>query len=176
VELVNQEMDDYELFATVKGRFRASSQSIKATFRVVQAVNSTDLLVTDDRNLYQVGTTQNNQIISNRIIIRRGRPVTAQVQILNVVQELDLTGIPESAHLSGDLLLEDAYGLVNPPQITTFNPVSILFLGNNEAQIRFRAASPAIVRRFVGERFVQGQLIARYYRPLAKPALGGGKP
>jgi len=175
VEIVNQELDDYELFAEVRGRFRASSQSVQATFQVIQAVNSSDLLVTDDRNLYQVGTSNNNQIISRRVVIKRGRPVKAQIKILSVQNQLILDEIPETARITGDLLVEDAFGLVNRPQVTTFNPVTLVFLGNNQAQIRFVAATPATVRRFVGDRLVQGQLIARYYLPLAKPAVGGGK-
>lgn len=165
VELVDLELDYYELYAKVTGRIRASSQKIEKTFRVVQTVNSQDLLVTDGENLYQVGRTRDSQIISRRIRISRGRPVKTVVASLEIGEgtELNLEGIPSDALITGQVLVEDGFGLTNPPRVTTYNPVTLVFLGG-ETQIRFQAASPDIVRQFLEGRSLQGgQLVARYY-------------
>lgn len=164
VEIVNAEDDQYLLYAKVIGRSNTTRQPVKADFEVVKPLTQSDLLVKDRLGkLYRVGTTQECQILANRILIQRGPKINLTARRIQL-QEQEvaeaLATVPSGrTYISGTLTLEDAEDLVLPTYADLFDTMTVQ--PSREVMIiRLESASPDEVR-LIGEYYATGSLIVR---------------
>lgn len=165
VEIVNAEVSEYLLIATVEGRNIATQQPLNGDFEVIRPMTQSDLLVKDrPGKLYRVGTTQQCQIFANRILITRGgriKSTAREMQLLEQEIAGAIAGVPkERTYISGTLILEDAEDLILPTYANHFNSLTMQ-PGREIVIVRMESASPASVTQLIGEYYASGNLIIR---------------
>lgn len=168
VEIVNTEGSQYLLMAQVYGRWAIAQQSVNEKFEVVRPLTQTDLLLKDaSGNLYRVGSSQNCQIIANRILVERSRPIKLQVQELQLTDEVIAEVLAqyqsftsERTYINGTLAVEDAEDLVVPTYADSFDTITLQY-GREVGVVRLESASPAEVLSLLGDYYASGSLIIR---------------
>jgi inner membrane protein len=168
VELVNQDQDRFLLVADIDGINTLSQQRVSGSYAVLRALSSSDLLLEQKGKLYRAGGGIDAQIRLSRIFIRRGRPITSQVEEISFQEQLftlpeDLVS-PLQVHYTGILELEDAFDLMLTPTVEEFQPVSLQYLGDDRALLRFTSARGSDLTPFVGS-FASGQMLVRRIYP-----------
>lgn len=168
VEIVNAETSLYLLTATISGWALIIQQPVNADFEVVKSLTQSDLLVKDKQGqLYRVGTSQECQIIANRIAIHRGQKIRSRaVEVLlkdRLIAEA-LAGIPpklfERTYINGTLTLQDAEDLEIPTHTNRFDTLT-LQPSHKSAIVRLESASPAYVAGLLGDYYATGNLTIR---------------
>ena len=172
VELVNEDQDRFLLIAQIDGINTLSQQRIEGSFNVIRTLSSSDLLLEQADKLYRAGGGIDAQIRLSRIFIRRGRPITSQVEELTFQEQLfalpEDPGSPLQVHYTGILELEDAFDLQLTPSVEEFQPVSLQYLGEDRVMLRFTSARASDLIPFQGY-WGSGQMLIRRVYPA-----GGG--
>lgn len=165
VEIVSNEISQYLLVAKVSGRSTATQEQVRGEFEVVKPMTLSDLLVRDKvGELYRVGTTQECQIFTNRILITRGGKIKAIIRRIQLrEQEVTeaLAGLPtERTYISGTLILEDAEELILPTYADHFDALT-LQPGQDIMIVRLESANSRVVTGLIGQYYATGNLIVR---------------
>ena len=171
IEIVSNEISEYLLIAKVSGRSTATQEQIRGEFEVVKPMTQSDLLVRDKTGeLYRVGTTQQCQIFTNRILITRVgkiKPIIRRIQLQQQEVAESLVTVPTEVrtYISGTLTLEDAEDLILPTYADHFDALT-LQPGRETMIVRLESANPAIVTQLLGEYYATGSLIVRTVKVL----------
>lgn len=168
VEIVGNEGSRYLLSANVDGRTAITQQLVQDDFEVIRPLTQNDLLVKDQKGkLYRVGTSQECQIIANRIIIRRVSPIRIRVQEIQLDDQLlsdVLAKLPSEltarTYINGTLTLEDADDLTIPTYSNHFNAIT-LQPGREIMIVRLESANPTEANKLIGDYYASGQIIIR---------------
>ena len=167
VEIVSNESARYLLSARIIGRAAITQEPVDTFLEVVRPLTQSDILVKNSSGkTYRVGTTQECQIIANRILISRGDKIHSQskeVQLQEQEIAEALVGVPvtgDRVYINGILILQDAEDLVLSTHADRFNTIT-LQPGREIAIVRLESASPAEVISSLGEYYGTGSILIR---------------
>ncbi|NJM00813.1 MAG: metal-dependent hydrolase [Synechococcaceae cyanobacterium SM2_3_2] len=164
VELVNQDQDRFLLVAEIDGINTLSQQRVEGTYQVVRALSSSDLLLEQEGKLYRAGGGIDAQIRLSRIFIRRGRQIRSEVEQVAFTEQLftlpEDPGTPIQVTYTGILEIEDAFDLSITPSVEEFQPVTLQFLGDDTALLRFTSARREDLASFENS-YGSGQMLVR---------------
>ncbi|MEN9224954.1 MAG: metal-dependent hydrolase [Thermostichus sp. DRC_bins_24] len=168
IELVNQDQDKFLLVADIDGINTLSQQRVEGSYQVIRTLGSSDLLLEQDGGFYQAGGGVNAQLRLSRIFIRRGQPITSQVEQLTFQEQPFLLppdeGSPIQVHYSGVVQLEDAFDLSITPSVEEYQPVTLQYLGDDRVMLRFTSARASDLAPFLGY-WGSGQMLVRRLYP-----------
>jgi inner membrane protein len=164
VELVNQDQDRFLLVAEIDGINTLSQQRVEGTYQVIRALSSSDLLLEQEGKLYRAGGGIDAQIRLSRIFIRRGQQIRSEVEQVAFTEELftlpEDPGSPLQVTYTGILEIEDAFDLSLAPNVEQFQPVTLQFLGDETALLRFTSARREDLLPFENS-YGSGQMLVR---------------
>ncbi|NJM00393.1 MAG: hypothetical protein HC924_17115 [Synechococcaceae cyanobacterium SM2_3_2] len=163
-ELVNQDQDRFLLVADIDGINSLSQQRVEGTYQVIRALSSSDLLLEQEGKLYRAGGGIDAQIRLSRIFIRRGRPIRSEVEQIAFTEQLftlpEDPGSPLQVTYTGILEIEDAFDLSITPSVEEYQPVTLQFLGDETALLRFTSARREDLQPFENS-YGSGQMLVR---------------
>ncbi|NJM00587.1 MAG: metal-dependent hydrolase [Synechococcaceae cyanobacterium SM2_3_2] len=164
VELVNQDQDRFLLVAEIDGINTLSQQRVQGSYAVLRALSSSDLLLEQEGKLYRAGGGIDAQIRLSRIFIRRGQQIRSEVEQVAFIEQLFTLppdeGSPLQVTYTGILEIEDAFDLSLAPNVEQFQPVTLQFLGEETALLRFTSARREDLQPFENS-YGSGQMLVR---------------
>lgn len=165
VEIVSNEGSQYLLTATINGREAITQQPVDAEYEVIRSLTQNDLLIKDRQGkLYRAGTSQECQIITNRVVIQRGQKIRTKAKEIQLQEQViaeAIAAIPlKRTYINGTLTLEDAEDLVLPTYPDRFDTITIQ-PGRGIMIVRLDSANPAEVKKLLGDYYATGSLIIR---------------
>ncbi len=167
VEIASAEGSQYLLFASINGRAAITQQPIQDDFEIIRALTQNDLLVKDrEGKVYRVGTSEECQIIANRITIKRDRPIRSRVQEIQLDDQLLFEVLPKfpsdskRTYINGTLTLADAEDLVIATHSDRFDTITGQ-PGEKTTIVRLESAGTAEATKLLTDYYATGSLIIR---------------
>lgn len=161
IETVNEEISKYLLEVQVLGYDRINTRKIDETYEVVKPLSKNELLVKDSLGtFYLIGTSQQSQIIPDRIKVNKVRSATVftknvyldDEEINRIMQQLP----QQRVYISGQIEISDSEDLDIPVNINQFDTISKV-----GKTVKFVEASPLLISQKLGNYYGTGNLIIR---------------
>lgn len=164
IEIASAEGSRYLLLANVEGRNAVTQQPVQKQFEIIKPLTQNDLLVRDGQILYRVGSSQEAQVIANRITIDRVRPIRQKAHEIQLEEESIADAVEglkgQRVYVTGTITLFDAEDLVLANYQDRFDAIR-LQPAQGAVIIHIESASPAEIAQKLGDYDGNGSLVVR---------------